>query len=217
MNMRIHVLGAKGVGKSAITVRYLTKRFIGEYSSGLDISYQTTYVSSEGPVKIDILDTSSQDCQASCHDIYDADAFVVVYDVTDLESFSLARREVENIRSQNHLCAPVLLLGNKLDLNHARKIPLSDVDQVVEEHLCQFAEVSAAECHVTIVTRLQALISDTAAELRHRGRGMKRRKSLFENVSRKIGNVFRRKSFDESSASTKRKVLRFAHNNRHSV
>ena len=35
MNMRINVLGARGVGKSAIAVRYLTKRFIGEYSSGL--------------------------------------------------------------------------------------------------------------------------------------------------------------------------------------
>ena len=79
------------------------------------------------------------------------------------------------------------------------------------------AEVSAAECHLTIVDKVQALIADTTAELRHRGRSAKRRRSLFENVSRKIGSVFRRKSFDESSASCKRKVLRFAHNNRHSV
>ncbi|KAK3762505.1 hypothetical protein RRG08_017228 [Elysia crispata] len=36
-NLKVTVLGAKGVGKSAITVRYLTRRFIGEYSSGLDV------------------------------------------------------------------------------------------------------------------------------------------------------------------------------------
>ena len=31
--VRVAVLGAEEVGKSALTVRYLTKRFIGEYRS----------------------------------------------------------------------------------------------------------------------------------------------------------------------------------------
>ncbi len=31
--VRLVVIGAKQVGKSALTVRYLTKRFIGEYQS----------------------------------------------------------------------------------------------------------------------------------------------------------------------------------------
>ncbi|XP_012938619.1 ras-related and estrogen-regulated growth inhibitor [Aplysia californica] len=218
MNLRINVLGARGVGKSAIAVRYLTKRFIGEYSSGLDISYQTTYTSGDGPVKVDILDTSCQDdCQASCHDVYDADAFVVVYSVTDTDSFAEARRQLDNIRSQSQACAPVLLMGNKLDLDHARKVFPSEVEQVAEENSCQHTEVSAAECHVLIVNSLHSLIADTVSALRHRGRSVKRRRSLFENVSRKLGSVFRRKSFDDSSPTMKKKILRFAHNNRHSV
>ncbi|GFN90086.1 ras-like protein family member 11b [Plakobranchus ocellatus] len=63
-NLRVTVLGAKGVGKSAITVRYLTKRFIGEYSSGLEGYPQGHPIPSFGLVKIRDLATRGVD---ACH------------------------------------------------------------------------------------------------------------------------------------------------------
>ncbi|KAL9984821.1 hypothetical protein ACROYT_G007156 [Oculina patagonica] len=36
---RFLALGSKGVGKSALTVRFLTKRFIGEYQSIMQLTY----------------------------------------------------------------------------------------------------------------------------------------------------------------------------------
>ncbi|XP_059139381.1 ras-related and estrogen-regulated growth inhibitor-like protein [Physella acuta] len=218
-NLRINILGAKGVGKSAITVRYLTKRFIGEYSSGLDISYQTTVTHGDLPIKVDILDVSSQDeCQASCHDLYDADGFVVVYSVTDTESFKVAQKEVQTIRSRTPPHTPILLLGNKLDLDHARKVCKDDVCQLKSSYDCLHTEVSAAESHVMVVSQLQALMVQTLSALCQKGRPIKRRKSLFENMSKKLGSVFRRRSL-EDTPHTKKKLMRVSHHhiNRRSV
>ncbi|CAL1528944.1 unnamed protein product [Lymnaea stagnalis] len=217
-SLRINVLGSKGVGKSAITVRYLTRRFIGEYSSGLDISYQSTFTHGDTPIKLDLLDVSSQDeYQAVCHDLYDADAFVVVYSVTDKGSFKVAQKEVEMIRSRTPSETPILLLGNKLDLEHVRTVPREEILRVKEAYGCAHTEVSAAECPVMIVNGIHALILDAVSSLGHSGRCIKRRRSLFENMSRKLGNVFRRKSLDEAPV-TKKKTFRISHNaNRRSV
>ena len=59
----ITVLGASSVGKTALTVRYLTGRFIGDYCSGADTIYQHTcpYLGSwPMTMDIDILDVSTQ-------------------------------------------------------------------------------------------------------------------------------------------------------------
>lgn len=57
-NIRLLVLGASHVGKSAITVRFLTKRFIVEYKSHTDITYHQS-VSMEGTlVEVEIIDMS---------------------------------------------------------------------------------------------------------------------------------------------------------------
>ncbi|XP_071455749.1 ras-like protein family member 12 [Hetaerina americana] len=57
--IRVVVMGSSRVGKSAVTVRYLTKRFIGEYSSSRDFLYKHTVVFDGGArTDIEILDTS---------------------------------------------------------------------------------------------------------------------------------------------------------------
>lgn len=43
--LRVAVLGGSQVGKSALTVRYLTKRYIGEYRSDTG-EYQSLFLSS---------------------------------------------------------------------------------------------------------------------------------------------------------------------------
>jgi len=50
------LLGARDVGKSAIAVRFLTKRFIGEYDSSQDSTYQFTTTIDDDQVSLEILD-----------------------------------------------------------------------------------------------------------------------------------------------------------------
>ncbi|XP_072046307.1 uncharacterized protein [Amphiura filiformis] len=57
---RIVILGAQKVGKSAVTVRFLTKRYIGEYESNIDLLYRQTVVQNDVPIYMEVLDSNSQ-------------------------------------------------------------------------------------------------------------------------------------------------------------
>ncbi|XP_072161401.1 uncharacterized protein [Bemisia tabaci] len=55
--IRIVVLGGSRCGKTAVTVRYLTKRYIGEYSSTTDFLYRTNVTFDNVTTQLEILDT----------------------------------------------------------------------------------------------------------------------------------------------------------------
>lgn len=59
--VRIAVLGNINVGKSALTVRYLTRRFIGEYSSKTDLLYRQTVSVDSGLLDVEIVDISADE------------------------------------------------------------------------------------------------------------------------------------------------------------
>ncbi|CAG9795174.1 unnamed protein product [Diatraea saccharalis] len=57
--IRVVVLGSPRSGKSAVVVRYLTKRYIGEYSSTGDFLYQHRVAFDGAVSEVEILDTSN--------------------------------------------------------------------------------------------------------------------------------------------------------------
>ncbi|KAK4018457.1 hypothetical protein OUZ56_000508 [Daphnia magna] len=57
--IRVCVLGSAAVGKTAVVVRYLTNRFIGEYCTGKDLLYKKTIKIDGFPSQIEIADTSN--------------------------------------------------------------------------------------------------------------------------------------------------------------
>lgn len=59
-SLRVVVLGAEKTGKSAVTVRFLTKRFIGEYNSNIDLLYKSCIKQEDYLTDIEILDTCSK-------------------------------------------------------------------------------------------------------------------------------------------------------------
>jgi len=55
--VKILVVGAPGVGKSALVVRFLTKRYIGEYDHQSDSRYKNEVLVDGDPVIFEICDT----------------------------------------------------------------------------------------------------------------------------------------------------------------
>ncbi|GAU98099.1 hypothetical protein RvY_09288-2 [Ramazzottius varieornatus] len=62
-SLRILILGHPGVGKSALAVRYLTKRYLGEYISNTDVMYRCMVQAENKRWKLEILDSSNNDTQ----------------------------------------------------------------------------------------------------------------------------------------------------------
>ncbi|OXA51366.1 ras-related and estrogen-regulated growth inhibitor-like protein [Folsomia candida] len=105
--LRIAVFGEHDVGKSALTVRFLTRRYIGEYKSNTDLLYrQTLAVSSEHSVNIEIVDISTSFVSGAevterksipLEEIHRADGFIIVYSITEKSTFDTATQALRDI------------------------------------------------------------------------------------------------------------------------
>ncbi|KAG8198535.1 hypothetical protein JTE90_026438 [Oedothorax gibbosus] len=159
--VKIAVIGAPGVGKSALTVRFLTKRYIGEYDHHAENKYKNEVLVDNEPVLFEIIDTCPKlqpDSEFPKDEILLwADGFLMVYSIIDASSFTYlveAKKLIKTLRPPSpggmHPSCPILVVGNKADLIHLRQVAAEDGEKLAKEHEASFIEVAASE-HVTQV------------------------------------------------------------------
>ncbi|XP_037080497.1 ras-related and estrogen-regulated growth inhibitor-like protein [Pollicipes pollicipes] len=189
--IKVLVLGAPGVGKTALCVRYLTKRYIGDYSSSGDMRYTHTVTFDGVKTGVDILDSCR--CMATgClfNHLRWGEAFLVVYSVCDRSSFQAARGFLETL-GQEKLPGyfTTVLLGNKRDLEHARQVDTEDGHELSLAYGCPFYEVSAAESVTGVSLGFHTLLKE-ARSLQLLKMLPIRRKAGVNSVSKVLGNIF---------------------------
>lgn len=96
-------------------------------------------------IKFEIWDTAGQDRYRTLAPMYyrGAAGAVVVYDITDMESFNGARSYIEELQRQGSPDVIIALAGNKLDLNEKREVWEADARAYAEQNRCLFFECSA--------------------------------------------------------------------------
>eukprot|EP01083_Nonionella_stella_P259705 886402_1 len=89
---KIVVLGAGAVGKSSLTVRYVTGDFLDEYDPTIEDYYRKLVEVDGLPAYMDILDTAGQEEFSSMKDQWmrEVQAFLVVYYITSITTFDEA-------------------------------------------------------------------------------------------------------------------------------
>uniref|UniRef100_A0A1Y1LJL4 small monomeric GTPase n=1 Tax=Photinus pyralis TaxID=7054 RepID=A0A1Y1LJL4_PHOPY len=193
--IRVVVLGAARVGKSAVTVRYLTKRYIGEYSSTSDLLYRHSVTFDNVITEVEILDTSKCGKDGCLYEhIRWGEAFVIVYSVNDRHSFREAREllgQLSKLKLPSYYTS--LLLGNKRDLDHCRQICVDDGHELSLQYGCQFYEVSAAENFAGVSLAFQSLLREAKSVQLLKSLPI-RRKLGVNSVSKVLGNIFGKNS-----------------------
>jgi Ras-related protein Rab-1A len=113
------LIGNSGVGKSSLLVRFAEDIFTDNFmpTIGVDFKIKTVDVDSK-QIKLQIWDTAGQERFKTITSSYykGAHGIIVVYDITDRESFSNIQTwmaEVEKHASDN---ISRILVGNKCDL-----------------------------------------------------------------------------------------------------
>ena len=144
---KVVMLGEGRVGKTSLLQRFLTQSFDeGQKSTVKATMYASTKMQVDGKfVDIAIWDTAGQEKYNALGPIYyrDAQGAVLVYDITDKESFSKVRgwlRELRQARGDN---VSVVVVGNKIDLERERKISTAEADAWCAEHQCLHFQCSA--------------------------------------------------------------------------
>ncbi|KAF2355498.1 Small GTP-binding protein domain [Trinorchestia longiramus] len=170
--LRVALVGGHSVGKSALTVRFLTKRFIGEYRSDSDMLYRSVLSVSSTPQNVELLDCSGKELKEEV--IQWAEAFIIVYSTTDKDSLDEAKATLQKIASRRPE-APVMLSGNKSDLGHQRQVTESEGKCLALNHDAKFSEVSAAEDFDSVSVAFNSFLKDIKV---HRSKSSPRYRKL---------------------------------------
>ncbi|XP_041372505.1 ras-related and estrogen-regulated growth inhibitor-like [Gigantopelta aegis] len=169
---KVAVLGMEGVGKSALSVRFLTKRFIGEYDQSMEAKYKCTTSIDGEFIAFELLDTRSCNYDLGAREdvLRWADGFMLVYSVTSRKSFDILQdiyKKIEEAKKAGH--APLIVVGNKCDLTHVRQITQDEGIKLATSFCCPFLEVSASE-DVLKVTEAFHILCKEIIEFKRRSR-----------------------------------------------
>ncbi|XP_064902996.1 GTP-binding protein Rit2 isoform X1 [Columba livia] len=121
---KVVMLGAGGVGKSAMTMQFISHRFPEYHDPTIEDAYKTQVRIDDEPAYLDILDTAGQAEFTAMRDQYmrGGEGFIICYSITDRQSFQEAAEFKELIYRVRHTYdIPLVLVGNKIDLEEFRQ------------------------------------------------------------------------------------------------
>ncbi|KAL9982494.1 hypothetical protein ACROYT_G004543 [Oculina patagonica] len=165
--VKLVLVGKLGVGKSAMIVRFLTKRFIGEYDPNIGSIYHHHTRLENKEVRVEILESGGKDFieNNDVHTLW-GDMFVLVYAVNDRSSFEeliSVSKHLEKVRTSD---PPLLVLvGNKKDTENDREVSKQEGNKLAEEMNCSFHEVSTKASYKDIDDMFSEAIRET---MRHK-------------------------------------------------
>ena len=146
---KVVMLGSGAVGKSAITVQMVSGHFLSSYDPTIEDSYRTTINVNNQDIILNILDTAGQEEFYALRDQYmrSGDGYIIVFSITSVTSFL----EVNAIKEQlnmildvnDNTLIPIILVGNKCDLEEYRQVPSLDAQRLAEEWRVKYFETSA--------------------------------------------------------------------------
>lgn len=146
INVHAVVLGLDGVGKSALTVRFLTRRFIWEYDKNLEMTYRHHMTLDGQYVALDIMDTAGENTEEKLVKLASfGELFFILYSITDRISFMEARRLGRYFKKVKNNNSTLILVATKTDQERHRKIRETEGLGLAKELGSVFCEISISE------------------------------------------------------------------------
>jgi len=143
-------LGEQSVGKTSLITRFMYDSFDNTYQAtiGIDFLSKTMYLE-DRTVRLQLWDTAGQERFRSLIPSYirDSSVAVVVYDITNRQSFLNTSKWVDDVRAERGNDVIIVLVGNKTDLNDKRQVTSAEGEQKAKEFKVMHIETSAKAGH----------------------------------------------------------------------
>lgn len=144
--MKLVLLGEAAVGKSSLVLRFVNGEFQENKEPTIGAAFLTQKCKLEDKIiKFEIWDTAGQERFHSLAPMYyrNAQAAVVVYDITKSASLDKAKSWVNELQKQANPNIVIALVGNKVDLSASREVETEQAKQYAAEYDLLFLEASA--------------------------------------------------------------------------
>ncbi|XP_023130463.2 EF-hand calcium-binding domain-containing protein 4B isoform X1 [Amphiprion ocellaris] len=143
---KVVLVGNSSVGKTSLLRSFCEGRFHPSTTATVGIDYSVKTLTLDNmQVAMQLWDTAGQERYRSITKQFfrKADGVVVMYDVTVEESFKAVQPWLTNVQEAAGEGIPILLLGNKMDMDGDREVSFKDAEQLAYENRVMFFEVSA--------------------------------------------------------------------------
>jgi len=162
---KLLLIGDSGVGKSCLLLRFADDTYTESYISTIGVDFKIRTVELDGKtIKLQIWDTAGQERFRTITSSYyrGAHGIIIVYDITDVESFNNVRQwlfEIDRFASEH---VNKLLVGNKSDLVNKRVVTAETAKEFAQGLDIPFLETSAKnssnveEAFLTMAAQIKA-------------------------------------------------------------
>uniref|UniRef100_A0A2K6NUB0 Calcium release activated channel regulator 2A n=1 Tax=Rhinopithecus roxellana TaxID=61622 RepID=A0A2K6NUB0_RHIRO len=182
---KIVFVGNSAVGKTSFLRRFCEDRFSPGMAATVGIDYRVKTVNvDDSQVALQLWDTAGQERYRCITQQFfrKADGVIVMYDLTDKQSFLSVRRWLSSVEEAVGDRVPVLLLGNKLDNEKEREVPRGLGEQLAKDNNLIFYECSAYSGH------------NTKESLLHLARFLKEQEDTVREDTIQVGHPAKKKS-----------------------
>ena len=145
-SIKIAVLGKGVVGKSSLTYRFLNYDVSTEHDATIEDRYKSNLNIEGTNYEVEILDTAGEEDYQNMMDMWISfgEGFLLVFAINDKESFNLIKSKRDRIlRGKHGVKCPILLVGNKQDLENERQVNYSEAKEMADKWGIEYIETSA--------------------------------------------------------------------------
>ena len=146
---KVLLIGDSSVGKTSVLLRYTDSAFTCEFQTTIGVDFRIKNIPVKNKIiKLQLWDTAGQDRFRRIVSSYyrGAHGVIIVYDITNKESFLHVNDWLEQCNLRTDLIIPKLLIGNKSDLESQRIITTEEGQELANSLKMGFIETSAKQC-----------------------------------------------------------------------
>ena len=164
IKINIMTLGNSAVGKTSFILKYTEDIFREVHLSTIGIDFKTKKIKfKDGKnYKVDFYDTAGQEKykSISINTIKNADGILLMYDITNRESFEAISNWMKGIIDRKGNDFPIILVGNKIDKENEREVTKEEGKQIGDKYRINFIEMSiktgenVEECALELINKI---------------------------------------------------------------
>ncbi|XP_052336217.1 ras-related protein R-Ras-like isoform X1 [Oncorhynchus keta] len=147
---KLVVVGGGGVGKSALTIQFIQSYFVSDYDPTIEDSYTKICTVDGKETRLDsksyFLDTAGQEEFGAMREQYmrSGEGFLLVFALNDTGSYNeIHKFHTQILRVKDRDDFPMVLVGNKADLDQSRVISREEAQGFARENRIHYMEASA--------------------------------------------------------------------------